>query len=124
MVTSATTVSPADSHAGLTFRPNVDICDRGSDVVIVADVPGATAAGIEVTIDDGVLSLHAPVAAREAAGRSLRREYGVGAYRRSFRLGDGFDPSGVEADYRRGVLTVRVPRSAATQPRRVVVRTA
>jgi HSP20 family protein len=66
--------------------------------------------------------VHAPVAARPLPGRMLRQEYGVGDYRRSFRLGDGFDASQITAELARGVLTVRVPRVAAVRPRRVEVR--
>ena len=56
------------------------------------------------------------------AGIRLRREYGIGDYERSFRLGDEFDASQITADYRRGVLTIRVPRLAAVRPRKVEVR--
>jgi HSP20 family protein len=122
--------TPAPGHAAerqeqsLTYQPNVDICDRGAEVLFVADIPGASAAGIDVTFEDGVLSLHAAVPLRDLPGRPLRQEYGVGAYRRSFHLGDGFDAARISADYRRGVLTVHVPRLAAVLPRKVEVRTA
>ena len=53
----------------------------------------------------------------------VRQEGGVGDYRRSFRLGDGFDASQITADLARGVLTVRIPRLAAVRPRKVEVRT-
>jgi len=106
----------------LTYRPNVDICDRGGEVVFVADIPGADATGIDVTFDDGVLSVQGAVPARDLPGRAVRQEYGIGNYRRSFRLGDGFDGSQISADYRRGVLTIRVPRLAAVRPRKVEVR--
>jgi len=62
------------------------------------------------------------VPARELPGRAVRQEYGIGNYRRSFRLGDGFDGSAISADYRRGMLTIRVPRLAAVRPRKVEVR--
>jgi len=58
----------------------------------------------------------------EQPGRPIRQEYGIGNYRRSFRRGEGFDASGITADYARGVLTVRVPRLAAVRPRKVEVR--
>jgi HSP20 family protein len=105
----------------LTYQPHVDIRDRGPEVVFVADVPGATAESIDVTFDAGVLTLRADVAARPLPGRLVRQEYGIGGYRRSFRLGDGFDAAAISADYRRGVLTIRVPRVAAAQPRKVPV---
>ena len=123
MVTT-TTDTPAAAEASLTFQPNVDICDRGGEVVLVCDVPGATPDGIDVAFEDGVLSVNAAVPPRDLPGRSVWREYGIGDYRRSFRLGDGFDASLITADYRRGVLTIRVPRLAAVRPRKVAVRTA
>ena len=112
----------AERPAALTFQPNVDIRDLGGVVVFTADIPGAKADGIDVTFEDGVLTMHATVPPREQAGRPIRQEYGIGNYRRSFRLGDGFDASQVTADYARGVLTVHVPRLAAVRPRKVAVR--
>lgn len=112
----------ADSETTLTYQPNVDIRDAGTEVVFDADIPGAKADGIDVSFEDGVLSVQATVPARELPGRSILQEYGIGNYRRSFRLGEGFDASQITADYRRGVLTVRVPRVAAVRPRKVEVR--
>jgi HSP20 family protein len=116
--------APAAAEPGLTFQPNVDICDLGAEVLLVCDVPGAQPDRIDVTFEDGVLAVQAAVPPRELPGTVLRREYGVGDYRRSFRLGEGFDASLITADYRRGVLTIRVPRLAAVRPRKVAVRTA
>jgi HSP20 family molecular chaperone IbpA len=69
-----------------------------------------------------VLSLHGAVAPRASTARVIRQEYGIGDYRRSLRLGDGFDGARIDADYRQGVLTIRVPRLAAVLPRKVEVR--
>jgi len=126
---SAATGRPANPEAPgstncLTYQPHVDVCDHGGEVVLVADMPGAAAQGIDVSFEQGVLSVHAAVPARQLPGRPLRQEYGVGDYRRSFRLGDGFDASQIAAEYRRGVLTIRVPRLAAVRPRKVPVATA
>lgn len=114
--------APAQPEAALTYQPNVDICDCGAEVLIVADIPGARTDGIDVSFEDGVLSLHAEVQPRDLPGRSVLQEYGIGDYRRSFRLGDDFDASQITADYRHGVLTIHVPRLAAVRPRKVEVR--
>jgi HSP20 family molecular chaperone IbpA len=119
---SAPEAEATEQPAALTFQPNVDIRDTGGEVSLIADIPGATAAGIGVTFEDGVLTMHATVPPREQPGRPIRQEYGIGNYRRSFRLGEGFDASQITADYARGVLTVRVPRLAAVRPRKVEVR--
>ncbi|MFM8736082.1 MAG: Hsp20/alpha crystallin family protein [Pirellulales bacterium] len=126
MVTISQTTAPATEQREptLTYQPNVDICDLGLEVLFVADIPGARADGINVTFEDGVLAVEATVPPRDLPGRPIRQEYGIGGYRRSFRLGDGFDASQISADYRRGVLTIHVPRLAAVRPRKVEVKTA
>jgi HSP20 family protein len=105
-----------------TYQPDVDVCDLGAEVLFIADIPGGRADGIDVTFDDGVLLVQAAVPPRELPGRSVRQEYGIGDYRRAFRLGDGFDASQIAADYKQGVLTIRVPRLAAVRPRKVEVK--
>jgi len=119
---SAPGAEATEQPAALTFQPNVDIRDVGGEVSLIADIPGANAAGIEVTFEDGVLTMHATVPPREQPGRPIRQEYGIGNYRRSFRLGEGFDASQITASYRHGVLTIHVPRLAAVRPRKVEVR--
>jgi HSP20 family protein len=123
MITETTPreTAAAGKAARGTFRPNVDITDFGTEVVIHADLPGARRDGIDVTFEDGVLSLVADVPTRDQPGTAIRREYGVGDYRRSFRLGEGFDASLITADYRDGVLTMKVPRLAAVLPRKISV---
>jgi HSP20 family protein len=126
MVTTTATEKPTGVTGPTTrgsFQPSVDVYDSGTDVMIVADIPGARPDGIDVTFEDGVLSLQAAVPARDLPGRGVSAEYGIGDYRRSFRLGDGFDASLITADYRRGVLSIRVPRLAAVRPHKVEVRT-
>lgn len=128
MVTTTATPEQAARQAAdaarepATFQPAVDVCDRGAEVTIVADVPGARADAVDVTFDDGVLTVHAAVPPRTLPGRAALREYGVGDYRRAFRLGEGFDASQITAECRAGVLTIRVPRQAAVRPRKVEVR--
>lgn len=125
--TAPTTGPERQGAAGgesLTYQPNVDIRDCGAEITLVADIPGARPDGIDVSFEDGVLSLHAAVPPRDLPGRPIRQEYGIGAYRRSFRLGEDFDASQIAAEYRRGVLTITVPRRAAVRPRKIAVQTA
>jgi HSP20 family protein len=130
MVTNAQPAAARPGHpegsaaAPLTYQPHVDVCDRGGEVQLSCDVPGARAESIEVSFEDGILSIHAKIPARPLPGRPVVQEYGIGDYRRSFRLGEGFDASQIQAEYRRGVLTVHVPRLAAVRPRKIELRPA
>ena len=121
---TASTTAAAGESPQLTYQPNVDVCDRGADVSLFCDLPGARPESIDVAFEDGVLTVHARVPARQIPGRSIVQEYGIGDYRRSFRLGEGFDAAQIAAEYRRGVLTVHVPRLAAVRPRKIEVRPA
>lgn len=126
--TNATHQHPVPTESAptgkLTYSPNVDICDMGQEVTLVADVPGSKPDQIDIRYEEGVLTLHAPVESRELPGQPLRQEYGIGDYRRSFRIGEGFDPSQITAEARHGVLTIHLPRLAATQPRKIAVTSA
>ena len=110
------------AETNLIYQPNVDICDCGAEVALVLDMPGASAGGTNVSFEDGVLSVQAQVPQRPLPGRAVVQEYGIGDYRRSFRLGEGFDASQISAEYRKGVLVIRVPRLAAVRPRKIEVR--
>lgn len=120
-VAAGSTPAPAPRH----FVPQVDVVELPQEFVLTADLPGAVAETIDVDYVDGELRLHAPVAPRKAtSGRYLLEEYSVGGYRRTFRLGKSIDASRISADYQSGVLTLRLPKVEALQPRRVTVRTA
>ena len=124
---AAATAAPrqeSPQQPALTYQPNVDVCDLGAEVRLFCDLPGARTESIDVAFEDGVLTVHAQVPPRPLPGRSVVQEYGIGDYRRSFRLGEGFDAAQIAAEYRRGVLTVHVPRLAAVRPRKIEVRPA
>lgn len=104
------------------YRPYVTIAERADELLIAAEMPGATAENIDVHFEDGQLNIHARVAPRAADGqRFLLQEYGVGDFYRTFRVGDQVDPTRMGAEYRDGVLTLRLPKIEAAKPRKVNV---
>ncbi|MBX3404342.1 MAG: Hsp20/alpha crystallin family protein [Phycisphaeraceae bacterium] len=107
-----------------TYRPAVDVIETADSLRLVADVPGARAESIDVRVEDGVLTIRAEVPRRDVQeGVQWRlREYGVGAWERSFRLGDDVDSSRIEAACRDGVLTLTLPKAAHARPRKIEVR--
>ena len=110
-------------RASRTFTPTVDIVETTDRFTLIADVPGTDAHAIEANFEDGVLKLRAGVAPRQADGtRWLVREYGVGAWERSFRIGEGIDASRIEAACKNGVLTLTLPKAESLRPRKIEVR--
>lgn len=117
--------TPAAEHtwSGLCYRPNVDIVDRGEELVVLADVPGATADRISVDFEDGMLTIHAKVEPRQQEGTEyLLREYDVGDYWRTFQVSEAIDSTKISAEYADGVLTLHLPKAEAARPRKIAVK--
>ena len=84
----------------------------GSDLVIRAEIPGVDPdQDIEITVDDGVLTLSAERRKEERTKRDggFRSEFSYGSFRRSLRLPKGASAKDVRATYRDGILVVKVP---------------
>lgn len=114
---------PQSATRRKTYTPPVDVIETLTEFQVRADVPGATADQVDITLEDGTLTLRAGVTDRyESVPGFISREYGVGPYERSFRVGEGIDADAIAAELVNGILTVRLPKSAEARPRRIAVR--
>jgi HSP20 family protein len=113
-----------ETHPGHAYVPNVDIIEKPDKLLLMADVPGASADGISINYDKGVLTIHAKVAPRidEHNVNFLLREYGVGDFRRAFHIGEGIDSSRISAEVKGGVLMLDLPKAASARPRKIEVK--
>lgn len=112
------------TSSGPCYVPAVDIVEGADELVLTADVPGATADQIDIRYEDGELRIHAAVKPRGGSERRyLLAEYGVGDYYRSFRIGQSIDASRIVAECVDGVLTLHLPKVEAVKPRRIAVKT-
>lgn len=123
-VKSAEVVNGAERlRSGRAYRPTVDILENAEELVVVADVPGATADGVDVVFEKGTLTLHAKVDERAKPDANfLLREYGVGDYHREFTVGEAIDAEKIRADFRDGVLTLHLPKTPVAKPRKIAVK--
>lgn len=94
------------------FRPAVDVfrTDEPAEVVVTVDLAGVDSAEIELTLSDGVLAI-AGLRRRRPPGRVVyqQMELDYGPFERRVPVGSDVDPSGAEASYDRGLLTIRLP---------------
>lgn len=106
-----------------TFTPAVDIFERQSDIVLVADMPGVDEKSVDITVEKNVLAISGTVgAAAELEGYKLvYSEYGVGDYKRAFTLSDEVDRERITASVKNGVLTLVLPKAEAAKSRRIEV---
>jgi HSP20 family protein len=104
--------------------PPVDIYEDDQGLVVVADLPGADPGALDVRVERGILTIQARAATGQAAqGEPVYREYELTGFYRQFQLPEEVDSARIEAELKQGVLTLRLPRAAPAQPRRIQVRT-
>jgi HSP20 family protein len=106
-----------------TVAPFVDVYENTDELLIVADVPGATQDGVSIHFDKGELSIEAK-RSEVPSGSPLLSEHRPCDYFRAFSVPQGIDASKIDAQLRAGVLRVRLPKSDAVKPRRIEVKTA
>ena len=118
---TAATREPTRSEEAY-VAPPVEIYEDEQGLVVVADVPGVDPDAIDARVERGVLTIQAR-ATHLATGTPIYREYELTGFFRQFRLPEEVDTGQIQAELRHGVLTLRLPRAAPAQPRRIEVRT-
>ena len=106
------------------WMPPVDIYQNGEhELVLRAELPDMTREDIDVTVDNGTLTIKGEKKLssemKEEQFHRIERRYGT--FSRSFSLPPSVDPSRVAAEYRNGVLTVKLPMRDEAKPRQVKV---
>ena len=104
--------------------PSVDIFEtEAHDLVIKAELPDVAREDIDVTVEHNTLTLRGtkkpPVDVKDEQYRRIERHYGT--FSRSFTLPTTVDASKVAAEYRNGVLTVKLPFREEAKPRSITV---
>lgn len=106
----------ADSRSPVVdWLPAVDIKEDDKQFVLRADLPGVDPKGIEITMEEAVLTL---CGRREAESRDEKN-----GYRRVERVGGEFFRQAIKARHVNGVLEVMIPKQDAVLPRKISVAT-
>lgn len=113
-----------DTRPGLVFRPDVDILEQPDAYLILADMPGASEDSVDISLEKGILTLDARAPESDSEGTARYSEYRSGGYHREFRISKDVDATAVSARMKNGVLELRLPKSAESQPRRITVEAA
>ena len=105
------------------WRPAVDIREEDNRYVIHADIPGVEAKDIDITMEDGILTIKGERKDETTEERNgyKRVERVRGTFYRRFSLPDTADADRIEARSKDGVLEIVLPKHEKVQPRRITV---
>lgn len=107
--------------SGTYFTPRVDVWETDQELLFHADMPGVKPDDISLHYEQGVLTLHGRVQQPEPRERMVLNEFEVGDYFRTFAVHDEVDATKISADYKQGVLTVRLPKREEVKPRKIAI---
>jgi HSP20 family protein len=107
--------------------PPVDIYQNGDhELVLKAELPDMAREDIDITVENSVLTIKGEKRlsndVKEEQFHHVERRYGT--FSRSFSLPPTVDPGRVGAEYKHGVLTVRLPLRDEAKPRSIKVEVA
>lgn len=108
--------------AGVAVWPSVEVSDSDDEVRVTAELPGLSDKDVELTVQDGMLTLRGEKKSEsEDRDRGWSERY-YGRFERRIALPDGADEERCEANFRDGVLTVRMPKSeSAARARKIPI---
>ncbi|WP_107660031.1 Hsp20/alpha crystallin family protein [Nocardia suismassiliense] len=111
----------AGSSRAPRFMP-MDLFKAGDHYVLHADLPGVDPGSVDVSVDNGTLTLRAQRSAPSEEGvQWIASERFAGNFMRQISLGDNVDADKISAAYNNGVLSVTIPIAERAKPRRIEV---
>jgi len=102
--------------------PRVDVLEDEKGITLLADLPGVPREQLELKVEGDTLVIEGEVAQQTPEGlQPVYAEIRVPRYRRAFTLSRELDASGVEANLKDGVLSLRIPKREEAQPRKISI---
>jgi HSP20 family protein len=112
--------NPADDAEGSDWYPAADVYDENGAFTIAVDLPGIDRATLDIGIEDDRLTIRGSRAPREELQN--RAECPAGKFMRAFSVPSNVDQDAIRADYKDGVLRVRLPRRPERKAQRVEIK--
>jgi len=96
------------------WSPSVDVTENEKEYLITADAPGVKREDLKVTVEEGVLMISGErKSEKEEKGKKFHKvERSYGRFARSFTLPEDAEDEKLSAQFKDGVLTVHLPKSA------------
>jgi HSP20 family protein len=106
--------------------PSMNVSETDSEIEFTAELPGLEAKDVEVTLAENILTIRGEKKAeKEEKGKDYRLvERSFGSFSRSFEVPAGTDPAAVQATIEKGVLTVKFPKPAKAEAKKIEVKAA
>ena len=108
------------------WMPAVEVTDSEDEIVLTAETPGLTREDVKIDLEENVLRIHGEKKEETEREEGENGKYRIserryGAFSRTFSLPASVNAEDVSAEMKNGVLTVRLPKTAAARGRRIEI---
>ncbi len=116
-------VNGGDAGPSAEWAPVVDISEDANEYLIRAELPGVNKEDVKVTVESGSLTLKGErrFEKEEQNTKYHRVERSYGTFTRCFNMPDDTDPARVSAEFKDGVLHLKLPKNEEKKPRQIEV---
>ena len=103
------------------WAPAADVYEANGDIVIEAELPGIAPEKVDIKVEGTVLMIKGQRGFDQGVARESyhRIERAYGPFSRAFTLPSSVDQDGISANYRDGILLVRLPKQESAKPRQI-----
>jgi HSP20 family protein len=101
--------------------PLVDVESNEEGYTIRAEMPGVDKSGLEITVDNGELTIAGHRHTSELTGEPVYREIRNNDFRRVYELDPAIDTAKISARIEQGILTLTLPKTESVRPRKITV---
>ena len=124
VTTPASSAASPDLDNQRSVLPAVDVFEDVGGITLLADMPGVPKDQLELKVEGDALLIEGGVQPCTPDGlEAIYAELRVPRYKRSFTLSRELDTTRIAANLKDGVLTLRIPKQAHAQPRKITVTT-
>jgi HSP20 family protein len=101
--------------------PLVDVEPNQEGYTIRAEMPGVDKSGLEITVDNGELTILGHRRMAQVSGEPVYREIRNNDFRRVYELDPAIDTAKISAHIEQGVLALTLPKAETVKPRKITV---
>jgi len=106
-----------------TWAPSVDILENEHELVVKADLPDVKPEELDIRVENNILTIRGERKFEKKVDEKnyLRVERSYGSFARSFSLANTVNSEAIKADYKDGVLTLKIPKREEAKPKQIKV---
>jgi HSP20 family protein len=116
--------TPSHREGAEDWNVLIDVIQKKDEIEVKASLPGVKPEGIDVAIEDNVLTIRAErkldIEGEEVA--YLIQERPIGSFYRALRLPDTVDTNKIQSNYDNGVLTITMPKAEEKKKKQIQIK--